>query len=180
VSSDIQFVVEFDDNSVMKINQPIDNERIKGAVSKIESVLLENGAKPRKVKDIFEISVEMLQNILFYAYGSRENGDSKQEADGTFKVIYDSQNDTYTMISENIITSKQKEKILERVDGLDKLDEKEIRKLIREKMRSRDKQHEKGAGLGFLVMARKSIEPLGIKFTEIFKGLEKFTFTVKA
>jgi hypothetical protein len=180
LSSDIQFFVEFDKNSILKIHQPIDSEKIKGVVSKIESVLLEKGAKPKKVKDIFEISVEMLQNILFYSYGNRENSEKKHEADGTFKVLYDSCNDTYTMISENIITTEQKEKIQQRVEGLDELNEKEIRRKIREKMRNRESQHEKGAGLGFLLMAKKAIEPLKVQFNEIFYGLEKFTFTVKA
>jgi hypothetical protein len=177
---EVNFSVKIDDDNILEIRQPLDYNKIKTAVSEIEKTLLKNGASSKKIKDVFEIAVEMLQNILNYSYGSRTKDDHSKEADGHFRVVYNSQNDLYTMLSENLITSKQAIAIQEKIDAIKDLDDKALRKLMREKMRSRSDQHKHGAGLGFITMAKRASQPLEVEFEEVLGGIEKFTLSVTA
>jgi uncharacterized protein (UPF0335 family) len=180
MSSDIKFCVLIDNKTILEVSERINEETIKDTVSKIEKSLLESGAKPKKIKDVFEISVEMLQNILNYSYGSRELENQKKEADGVFRVTYNSDGDLYTMTSTNLVSSEQAVVIQDKVESLKGLDDKEIRKLIREKMRSRENKHSKGAGLGLLVMAKKSSESIGVSFENVMSGIKKMFLSVTA
>jgi hypothetical protein len=180
IKRDIDLYVQYDEISLLRASQPIDNEQITEAVSIVENILITNGAKKRKIKDVFEISVEILQNILNYSYGSRVRPDQKREAYGTFKVIYESEKDEYTIIGENLIESNREEVVRQKIESVAKLSEGEIRKLIRDKMRTGEDRHTMGAGLGILMMTRKSSKPIDLQFSEVIDGVKKMRIEVTA
>jgi hypothetical protein len=177
---DIDIYVQYDEINLLRASKPIDNEQISKTVSIVENILITNGAKSRKIKDVFEISVEVLQNILNYSYGSRVRPDQKREAYGTFKVIYSSDIDEYTIIGENLIESSREAVIRAKIESVADLSDQEIRKLIREKMRTGEDRHNMGAGLGILMITRKSSKPINLQFTEVIDGVKKMRIEVTA
>ena len=64
-------------------------------LDKIEELLKSNGATPKKTQDIFELTIEIMQNMLNYSYGNKELPNNKKEANGTISLSYDSVKDKY-------------------------------------------------------------------------------------
>jgi hypothetical protein len=108
------------------------------------------------------IAIEQLQNILHYSKGRIEIAPNQFKSFGSFRVT---QSDySLTMTSINVIDKTTIEKIDERISHVNQLSPKEQRAYMRTLMRTAEHKHDKGAGLGFLTMAKKSVQPLTYSF----------------
>jgi hypothetical protein len=145
---------------------------IKGA-NYIEKLLVENGATHDKIQNVFELFVETIQNILNYSYNV-ELIANKKEVFCNFSLLYSTEDDTYILESCNLIEESQKEIIEQKIESLKGLSDKELRKLIRQKSRSREDRHDKGAGLGYIMMTRKSSSPIDILFFPYSVGILQY------
>jgi hypothetical protein len=174
----LKVCVEVNQQNIYDFNEKINEKSIIEVATKIEQLLLSNGASKRKLRDVYETTIEMLQNVLNYSYDSAEIEAKKMEANGTFSIKYDSKNDTYFLQSCNLIDGKKEDVIQKKIANLKTLDEKELRKLAREKMRTKKDLHDKGAGLGLISIAKKSSKPMEYTFEEIVGTIKRFTFIV--
>ncbi len=148
------------------------NERVIVDIAKhIEKLLKKNCASPAKIQNVFELFVETLQNMLNYSYGTTK----LEENICNFVLDYDSENDTYTLESCNLIRYEQKYIIKTKINEITNLDNIALRKLVRNKARSRSDVHDKGAGLGFLVMSKRTKEPIEVSFTPQNDGILRYT-----
>jgi hypothetical protein len=171
---EIILCIEIDDHVIYDTHETINEASIIKSANHIEKLLQEHNAKPGKIRSVYELTVEILQNILAYSYDSRQIEDNKLEANGRFTLSYHSNSDTYKLSSCNLITKGQKELIETKLSQIDGLSTDEIKQLMRQKMRAREDIHERGAGLGFLTMARKSSESIHRKFVSVDNNIMKF------
>jgi hypothetical protein len=178
IANELKVCVEVNKLNIYDINEKINEKRIVEIATNIEQLLLKNGASRKKLRDVYEATIEMLQNVLNYSYDSSEIEQKKMEANGTFTIKYDSENDTYFLQSCNLIEASKEAIIEEKIKNLTTLDEKGLRKLAREKMRTKRDVHDKGAGLGLISIAKKSSKPMEYTFEEIVGTIKRFTFTV--
>jgi len=153
-----------DENTIYEFNEKINEQSIIKSAKHIEKLLKDNDVKPNKIQDVFELLVEIMQNMLNYSFGNIDLPNNKKEAIGSFVLSYDSNDDEYVLKSCNLITLEQVEIITNKFKLIEGLDDKALRKLAREKMRSKEDNHDKGAGLGFIMMARKSTKPIATQF----------------
>ena len=153
-----------DNECIYKFDEKINENSMIKSAKHIEQLLIDKNTPANKMQNVFELLIEVMQNILNYSSDSINLEDNKKEAHGTLTLSYNSQNDSYILQSCNLIFAAQEEIIKERVSSLIGLDAKALRKLSRVKMRTKEDTHDNGAGLGFIMMARKSIEPIDIKF----------------
>jgi flagellar motor component MotA len=161
----LKLCLEVDDKVVYEFSDKVNEENIIKAAKHIEELLSKNDANPKKIQDVFELLVEVMQNILNYSHSMVALENNKREAYGVLILSYTSSSDKYILQSCNLIDKEQENIISEKLESLDGLDSKDLRKLAREKMRSREDNHDKGAGLGFIMMARKCTEPIEISFS---------------
>lgn len=117
----------------------------------------------KTVRNIFSIAVEQLQNIIKYSKNSKEL-DNKKECEGTCLIAYDKSKKKYLIKTLNNIEVAHKDKISDKLDKINKLDDKEKRKYLRELLRSGDGYHKDGAGVGFLEIAKRASEKLQYSF----------------
>ncbi|CAA6813294.1 MAG: Unknown protein [uncultured Sulfurovum sp.] len=143
-----------------KINKPLMIE----AANDIEGLLLEKCLNKDKVKNVFELFVETAQNILNYAYRDILVQDNREATFCNFSLSYFTNTDTYVLESCNLIKEEQQKVIEEKLEVIKGLDQKALRRLVRKKSRSAEDRHEKGAGLGYIMMARKSCAPIEVNF----------------
>ncbi len=153
----LKLCLEIDDKTIYEFNDKINEKNIVEAAKYIEELLKQNNTSSKKIQDVFELLVEVMQNILNYSHGSTTLKDNKREAYGILSLSYTSDTDIYILQSCNVIAKEQENIIKEKLKSLEGLDDKALRKLAREKMRSREDNHDKGAGLGFIMMAKKCI-----------------------
>jgi len=161
-----------------ELDSKISQESIILSVKIIKNKLEAYKVEKEKIHNICEISIEMLQNILKYSYGKKKCDDKKNEADGVFIVKYNTEDNIVTIISTNLIDKKQEDIINQRIQEVSKLDEKAMNKIFIGKMRSKKDNHKNGAGLGFITMAQKIINPIETKFEYILGDILRYTLKV--
>lgn len=115
----------------------------------------EKGARSRKV---FSTFIEMIQNALHYSPGTPDSDDTKVGS-----VIVGKKEDKYFVICANLIQKQHEARIRDKIDPILEMSADEIRQAYRAQLKN--DQHSadtisKGAGLGFLTLARDSAEPI--------------------
>ncbi len=163
-NDNLKMSVRIDDNTIYEFNEKINEQSMINAAKHIEELLKQNNAKPEKIQNVFELMIEIMQNMLNYSYGNIDLPNNKKEANGTFILSYDTSHDIYILQSCNLIEKNQEQVIKDKFNSIKNLDDKALRKLAREKMRSKEDNHAKGAGLGFIMMQRKVIKPIQVEF----------------
>jgi|LGOV01.1.fsa_nt_gb hypothetical protein len=127
--------------------------------------------------NIFTIFIEIAQNIMNYTK-TKKTSEMLTNPDGLIMIGTNNENSGYYVIGRNIIEHKDKLKIEKRLQALEGLNKEELRKLYRENRKSGKDKHSKGAGIGFIEIARRCDE-IEYKFTE-HKDESKYYFTLKA
>ncbi len=178
--SAIMFYIKIDNQIILENNTTLNEESIISTVKSLEKKLIANGAGEKKIKDVFEISIELLQNILNYSYGSRQRSQNqKKEADGLFQVFYNSNDDIYIINSSNLITESQEITLREKLSFINNLNKNDLKILMRDVIKTQSGQHSLGAGIGLILMARKSLKPLNWNFEKLFGQIVKFSIEVQ-
>lgn len=121
----------------------------------------EKGARSRKV---FSTFIEMVQNAMHYSPGTTDADDTKEGS-----IIVGKKDDKYFVICANFIEKQHETRISNKLDPILKMSADEIRQAYRAQLKNdqhSDDTISKGAGLGFLTLARDSIEPIEYAFRE--------------
>jgi hypothetical protein len=126
---------------------------------------------------VFSMVVEQAQNIIHYSAEKCPKeilaGSEKQEelSIGIIAVGYEGEH--YFVLCGNRIYNEQVERLNERLSRLEKMDKEELKKFYKEQRKKGPDDKSKGAGLGFIDMAKKASQPIEFAFRKID---EKFSF----
>ncbi len=158
----------FDSNGILlafsgAISQPV----LSGFAKGMEIKLANLGVETRVVRTIFEVLIEMMQNVLNYSYDSRDIGQNMFESSGIVVVGLNQEINKYFIMSGNRIAKGKKTNLTAKINNLNTLDAEALKDLYRERRRGRQDVHSRGAGLGLIDLARKSSEKLEYKFVEL-------------
>jgi UDP-N-acetylglucosamine 2-epimerase len=178
IEKELELCIKIDEKTINELSSKITQKNIITTVQSIKQQLLDSGMDKEKIFNIYDVAIEMLQNILKYSYGNKIDENKKREADGKFTLSYDSSTQEVIICSCNLISSSQVETIKQRVDEVKGLNEKELRKLLRTKMKSKRDGHANGAGLGFATIATKTSKPICVEFENILEGVVKYRLEV--
>ena len=143
---------------------------------RIESFVISGELQRPKLEKVLTILYEMGQNILKYSCIPKELEDNNRwlsllSAGSTSENIFYIQ-------SSNIINHEQKERIASRVEHINSLDAAGIKAYYKELRKSGRYQHEKGAGLGFAELAKRSQRTLEYNFESIDENYDYYTLKV--
>lgn len=163
-----------DGNSIYRFSGKMNEQNMIESANSIERLLTKRSVPLEKVQNVFELFVETIQNILSYAANSIELSNNKREVSCECNLSYFTANNTYLLESCNLIDVEQKTSIETKIDLIKNLENKELRKLIRKNGRTREHKHEKGAGLGYMLMMLKSTAPIEISFKTYNAELLKY------
>ncbi len=116
---------------------------------KLESILLNDDLKYQMIKRFFSIVLEGLQNI-------RRHGERDEKGDllGFFIVIR--RKDKYEFLFGNLFNAKEEKDLKYKLDQVNSIGEVEIVDEIKTRLEKNQFSSKGGAGLGLLVMRRKS------------------------
>lgn len=121
-----------------------------------------SGPKARK---LFSSFIEMVQNALHY---SPEVPDSNGEKIGA--VAVGKKDDKYYIVCGNLVEKQYMERIREKIEPLRSMTLDEIKQAYRQQLKNELHEEKdavsKGAGLGFLTVARDSSEPIEYSLIE--------------
>lgn len=131
---------------------------------------------------VFSVFVEQVNNMLMYSAEKERfeecGGGMADVSKGIF--ILGTHGKTYFLQSGNTMRSDRTESIKDRIDYLNTLDKKQLRKFYKEQIKKENENTEsRGAGLGLIEIARRASSKIEYKFTPLEQGMTFFAMYVE-
>jgi len=129
----------------------------------------------KELYNVYYVFVELLTNIMNYSAKRRNN----VSGIGTCFVTQDKESEKYTVSSGNMINCSNENLIREKLDKINALDDTELKAYHKEVRRAGRDKHNKGAGLGFIEIARKVGKTLKYEITKIDENNSYFEIHIE-
>ncbi len=174
----LEFKEKLDEDGIIfsfsgTISQPILSSIGETIESELDSIQIDANT----VMKVFAIFTEQMQNIMSYSKERRVHQDNTLSSPGLCLVGLDKNSGKYYVNSANIMDIQDESKVSEKIDRINALDKDGLKAYYKELRRSGKSSHNRGAGLGFLEMAKKSSEPLQYHITTV--DSERSFFEIK-
>jgi len=124
-----------------------------GAV--LKSKLQADNVDKRQIRSVFHFFVEQVQNIIRYSKEFEESIEVPSE----FRyglVIVGSRDGTHYVTCANLVDKSNVEQLKTTLDDIHAMSDDELKKLYKKLLRSETPENSKGAGVGFIDIARKA------------------------
>jgi hypothetical protein len=128
--------------------------------------------------NIFSTVIELAQNIIFYSNERVSDPFIANEMVGVGMLTVGFEEGHFFVICGNRMPSSSVEKLSSKLKLIQGMNKDELKQLYKEQRRATPDSDSKGAGLGFIDMARKASQPIEFCFNKI-DGEDSF-FTFKA
>jgi hypothetical protein len=157
------------------------SQHVVAAISETIKARLDTaGAAGPTRRRIFSSFVEMAQNIMHYSSDALtpiEQTDQQMRR-GSFCIGM--KDDSFFLLCANPVSSANVARIRARLDPLHTMTMEEIKQAYKKALREDAPDDSKGAGLGFLTMARDASEPLVFEFAPEAHDAGTTVFCIKA
>ncbi|ELX08899.1 hypothetical protein Jab_2c09570 [Janthinobacterium sp. HH01] len=157
------------------------SQHVVAAISETIKARLDTaGAAGPTRRRIFSSFVEMSQNIMHYSSDTltpHEQSDNQMRR-GSFCIGM--KDDSFFLLCANPVDSTNVERIRSRLEPLHTMTMEEIKSAYKKALRDETPADSKGAGLGFLTMARDASEPLEFEFVQEAHDPDTTVFCIKA
>lgn len=137
---------------------------------------LSNDPRQKTTKKMFSIFVELAQNIHRYSY-EKMIVDDKPVGAGI--VLVNEFENYFSLISGNLVEHAGYEKLRQKVDNVNSLDEESLKNLRKEILKQKREVNDKGAGVGLIDVRRKATSPIILKSKPINDKLAFISFFIK-
>jgi hypothetical protein len=131
------------------------------------------------MQKVFSIFVEQMQNIVNY---SADKVAVEDRPEGDLRVgilVIGQQGEQFYVLCGNKVVDAHVGRIRDKIEGVRSLDKDQLKSLYRERRKLvTDDEVTKGAGLGFIDMARKASRPLEYSFVPAEPGFTFFSIKV--
>lgn len=162
-----------DEGTLVASHEGIYNQAtIKDVTAKTEAYLEQRNESRGFAKKVFNVMVEMLQNISRHAYNPEDGYTS--ERFGFFAMV--DHDDRYEIITANFIQAPIARKVNNVMEDLQQRSSEELKQRYKELMKKSRINEEGGAGLGFVDIARKTDQNMYTHFEAIDEHFSVFVF----
>jgi len=164
-----------DDGIIFSFSGPMSHEIIEGIGSAIRVKIGEGeGGDKKAALKVFAIFVEQVENVINYSV-EKDHEDSQL----SFGIVVIGNKDGHFFISGgNKILTEKVPKLESNLNKLTAMDKDELKVYYKEKRRAAKEDDSKGAGIGFIEMARKSTKPIEYSFENIDSQYSFFTIKI--
>jgi hypothetical protein len=156
-------------NLIVSHEGVITSELISDFLMKVEDSLSESGENVKKIRKVYNILVEALQNLFHHQaspppdFDTGESGDVKAYS---FCTIVAVSSGVYRITTGNFVRNNTAKALKERVEQLNSLSHDELKSLYKIILNNDEFTEKGGGGLGFIEMARKSGNKFGYDFVK--------------
>ncbi|MDX1629067.1 MAG: SiaB family protein kinase [Fulvivirga sp.] len=159
-------------NSIYSYLGQLPSEELNEVLAEIELILEEKVESRVLRKKLFQLLIEITQNLSNYNAGNHINNQ-------LFFTV-NAHNGGYTIITGNYLLSKEIAGLKSRIDMVNLMDKAELKALYRGILDFGGRSNNGGAGLGIVDLARRSGKKLKYKFEDVDDKISFFTLEVKA
>ncbi len=159
-------------NLILAYDGVLNNETISKLEGTIEEKIIENNLPKMVIKKVFFICVEALQNMLIH--GHRDDTGAQHN----FFILYIT-NTSVKIKSANLISNSAIAKLSADVDKINSFSESaDLKAFYLEHLENNELSDKGGAGLGFITIAMKSSNKLGVQYNKINEKYSLFLLEV--
>jgi hypothetical protein len=117
---------------------------------------------------VFSVFIEQIQNIIHYSSDRQQVSESKNDTLSFGMVVLGSTDEGYFILCSNKIKKDKVEFLSKKLEKLQGMTKDELKAYYKERRKTKpDNDDSKGAGLGFIEMARSASKPLEFAFKDI-------------
>lgn len=154
---------------------------LSGVGDALKQKLKSQDADTRTIRSVFAVFVEQMQNIIRYsveqlppANPTGEQPDADEPRYGILTIGQEGED--YVVYSGNLIAVEDKQRLQERLSKLQTQTRDELKMAYKEQLRAGPDDFSKGAGIGFIEIARRASKPIEFDFMQIDDKYSFFTF----
>jgi hypothetical protein len=145
---------------------PMSQELMVGIGETLRNKMKLDEANSSTIVKVFSMFVEQSQNIIHYSAEKTPPDEDKSElSSGIIGVGYDAGH--YYVLCGNMVKKKAIAPLCEQLTKLQSMSKDELKRYYKEERRKKSRPDSKGAGLGFIELARKSIKPIEFDVKQI-------------
>ena len=148
----------------------ITQEKLCDFEQRVETVLNEREANSTLKSKVLSILTEQMQNVMSYARDKIDEGEGRCKSEGYVLLGFDESKKKYFVSTANKMHKDDQEPLETKLQKINRLNEKELKEYYKELRKSGSNKHGRGAGLGFLEMAKKSSEVIEYNIKQIEDG----------
>jgi len=161
---------------------PLWSDGISGIAGTLKKRMEFDNIPMQTSQEVFSVFVEQMNNMLMYSVEKEKffvaDNATEESPKGTF--ILGREGGGFFIQTGNIMKNENVGLVKNRIDYLNTLDKKSLRKFYKEQMHTYDNNPEsKGAGLGFIEIARRISSKINYSFTPCGDNLTFFSLYVK-
>jgi len=148
---------------IFSFSGPISQNLLEGIGATLRQKMSLEETSTGVMQKVFSIFVELMQNVINY---SVERGSvSEEDPELSFGIlVIGKKNDQFYIKSGNYISRAQKESLEEKLPLIQGMDKDELKRYYKQQRREEVDEGSKGAGLGFIEMARRASRPIEYDF----------------
>ncbi len=127
------------------------------------------GSDAATIKKAFSVLVELNQNIIHYSAEKKTDKSNKHAGcfNGCGIISIGKQDSNYFLLSGNQVENNKVEKLRSRLVKLQSMTKEQLKEEYRSQRKKEPEKESKGAGLGLIEIARKSVSPLEFRFNQL-------------
>ena len=121
-----------------------------------------------RARSLFAVFVEQVQNVVRYSAEREDGGDSKLAKELRYGVLVVGKSDEkYFVACSNLIAKEDVSRLDASLLAIQQMNASELKTLYKETLRGETPQHSKGAGVGFIDIARRAIYGFEFDFAKV-------------
>jgi len=146
---------------------------LSGVGEALKQKLTIDDADTKTLRSVFAIFVEQMQNIIRYsAEKARQPMPPASDAGALNEIRYGiltigREGNDYMVCAGNLVRQSDVPRLKERLSRIRNMSKEELKALYKEQLRADPEQGSKGAGLGFMEIARRATQPIDFDFADV-------------
>ncbi|WP_243546231.1 SiaB family protein kinase [Pseudodesulfovibrio tunisiensis] len=169
------------DRAILYFNGPVSQGMVESFAELMREKMRFEVADRNVVHRVFAILVEQMQNIVRYSVDkSTDHTESNGEIALGQVVVGQEDDGRFFVACANRIAAKDGETLSKRIEKVRSMSKADLKVLYREQRRNGPAPDSKGAGLGFIDMARKAAGPMDFRIIPVDCDTSFFSMKVVA
>ncbi|MGH6865916.1 MAG: SiaB family protein kinase [Methyloceanibacter sp.] len=145
---------------------------LSGVGEALKQKLAIDDADTKTLRSVFAIFVEQMQNIIRYSAEKVHSLPLASDAGALMEMRYGiltigREGSDYAVCAGNLVQRSDVERLRARLNKIRNMSKEELKVLYREQLRADPEEGSKGAGLGFMEIARRASKPIEFDFTDV-------------
>jgi uncharacterized protein DUF6272 len=144
---------------------------LSGVGEALKRKLVIDDADTKTLRSVFAVFVEQMQNIIRYSADTLWR-DPETDVTPSAEIRHGiltigKENDEYVLYSGNLVRREDVERLRDRLTTIRDMSKDELRAMHKERLRAGPEEGSKGAGLGFMEIARRASKPIEFDFVDV-------------